>query len=221
MSEVEQIIETLRSLANDKNREGMAKFGIVTAAALGISVVKLRELAKPYKKNHGLALALWQAGIHEAQIMATIVDDPAQVTPEQMDSWIKDFDSWDVCDQACCNLFDKTPYAVAKIKEWSKREKEFEKRAGFALMAGLAWHSKTESDATFLSFLPLLSQAADDDRNFVKKAVNWALRQIGKRNETLRHAAIATASDLKQRGSESARWIGSDAVRELQKQNSN
>lgn len=211
----ETIIRELRAMGSEKNREGMARFGIRTEKALGISVTMLRKYARPYKKNHELALALWKTGLHEARILAAIIDDPSQVTPSQMDDWVKDFDSWDVCDQACTGLFDKTPHAEIKAHEWSRREKEFEKRAGFALMAGLAWHSKTVSDEVLLGFLPLIQHEAIDERNFVKKAVNWALREIGKRNDVLRPAAYKIAADLAEAESRSARWIGRDALREF------
>lgn len=214
MTEVEFILKELEKLGSERNREGMKRFGITVEKAFGISVSTLRQLAKPYRKNHALALELWQTGYHEARILAAIIDDPIQVTPEQMDEWVKDFNSWDLCDQAC-SLFDKTPHAVAKIKEWVTREPEFEKRAGFALLAELAWHSKTEPDETFMVLLPLLEQGAGDGRNFVKKAVNWALREIGKRSRLLNTAAIKMAQVIEAQGTKSARWIAKDALREL------
>ncbi len=214
---VQKVVDHLESLGSEKNRAGMARFGINTTKAFGVSVVELRKYGRQFRHNHELALALWRAGYHEARILAAISDDPAQVTPEQMDEWVSDFDSWDVCDQACCSLFDKTPYAVEKAKEWATRTKEFEKRAGFALMAGTAWHNKTAPDATFLAFLPFIKDASTDERNFVKKAVNWALRQIGKRNAILWDAAVKTALDMALSDSKSARWIASDALREFYK----
>ncbi len=212
---VSKIIHDLQKMGNDKHKAGMGRFGINTKRAFGISVTELRKYGRSYRKKHELALALWATGWHEARILAVIIDDPAQVTAKQMDEWVKDFDSWDVCDQACTGLFDKTPYAVTKAVEWSDREPEFEKRAGFALMAGLAWHSKTEPDETFLAFLPLIEKEAIDDRNFVKKSVNWALREIGKRNRALYSRAIETAQRIKIMDSPSARWIASNALREL------
>lgn len=213
--QVKIILNELKAMGSEKNREGMARFGIATENAYGVSVKMIRQLARQHRKKHGLALALWQTGVHEARIMAAIVDDPAKVTPEQMDEWMRDFDSWDLCDQAC-SLFDKTPYAVQKIREWVRLESEFQRRAGYALLAEYAWHSKTESDETFLELLPLLIDGATDERNFVKKAVNWALREIGKRSHMLNLAAIACAEKMKQLDSKSARWIANDALRELQ-----
>ncbi len=212
--EIKAILTELEKLGSGKNRQGMARFGIKIDKAFGVSVANIRQLAKPYKKQHQLALELWKTGYHEARILAAIVDDPAQVTPEQMDSWMKDFDSWDLCDQAC-SLFDKTAHAVMKIKEWTQLKPEFQKRAGYSLMAEFAWHRKDEPDQTFLDFLPLIEQGADDERNFVKKAVNWALREIGKRNRTLNKAAIEVAIKLKESDVKPTRWIGSDAYREL------
>lgn len=214
---VPEIIIELKKLGKEENRAGMARFGIETDKALGISVTELRKFGRPYRKNHQLALELWRTGIHEAQQLANIIDDPAQVTEAQMEEWVKDFDSWDVCDGACTGLFDKTSLARQKIGEWSQREPEFEKRAAFALLAGLAWHSTDEPDQTFVDFLPLIKREATDERNFVKKAVNWALREIGKRNKQLNQAALQTAEEIKQLDSKSARWIAADAIRELSK----
>lgn len=214
MQKIDSIIHELKKLGEAKNREGMARFGIQTDNAFGVSMPVLRKFGRAYKHDHELALELWKTGIHEAMILASIIDDPKQVSPDQMDDWVKDFDSWDVCDQAC-SLFDKTPHAVTKIKEWVSREREFEKRGGFALLAELAWHSKNEPDQTFMKLLPLIEQGANDDRNFVKKAVNWALREIGKRSHYLNQEAIEVAVRLKNRSEKSARWIGSDAYREL------
>lgn len=213
---VSQILQDLQQMGSELNRQGMARFGINTEKAFGISVTELRKYGKVYQKNHQLALELWKSGFHEARILAAIIDDPAQVTPEQMETWVKDFNSWDLCDQACTGLFDKTPFAKKQAKAWSTRKEEFEKRAGFALMAGLAWHSKTEPNKTFLDFLPLIKQQATDERNFVKKAVNWALRQIGKRNPSLLKAACQTAKEIEKMDSKSARWIAADALREFQ-----
>lgn len=214
----DKILADLKAMGSEKSRAGMARFGIATDKAFGVSVVELRKYGRAYKKQHDVALALWKTGIHEAQMLAAIIDDPAQVTPEQMDDWVKDFDSWDVTDTACTGLFDKTPHAIAKAIEWSERVPEFEKRAGFALIAGLAWHSKTELDATFIKFLLIIKREAHDDRNFVKKAVNWALREIGKRNVALNKEALAWAEDIQKIDSKSARWIAADALRELRAQ---
>lgn len=175
----------------------------------------LRRMGREIGTDHKLALQLWSSGIHEARILGSMVDDPREVSPRQMESWAKDFDSWDVCDQCCMNLFDRTTYAHRKAAEWASRKEEFVKRAGFALMASLAVHDKKASDAQFERYLPLIEQESDDNRNFVKKAVNWALRQIGKRNQRLNRAAIATAKQIQKRESRAARWIAADAIKEL------
>ena len=206
----------------------MARYGINVERAFGVSVYELRRVAKRLGTDHDLALALWATGNHEARLLAAFVDDPAQVTGRQMDAWARDFDSWDVCDQACTSLFDQTEHAWAKAAEWAKRDQAWVKRGGFALMAGLAWHDQTSADATFLRFLPMIERAASDDRNFVKKAVNWALRNIGKRNRALNRAAIACAGKILasanrraggERGGDAsaraARWVATDAIREL------
>ncbi|MDE3089427.1 MAG: DNA alkylation repair protein [Chloroflexota bacterium] len=209
------ILEQLKSLRNPRNIVGMARFGINPRNTLGVSIPTLRRIAKQAGKDHRLARELWQSGIHEARILAAMVDVPEQVTDAQMERWVKDFDSWDVCDQVCSNLFDQTAFAHRKAVEWSRREEEFVKRAGFVLMAALAVHDKAASDAAFLKFLPIIQRAATDERNFVMKAVNWALRQIGKRNAALNRAAIATAREIQQIDSRAARWIAADALREL------
>ncbi|RLC32791.1 DNA alkylation repair protein, partial [Candidatus Woesebacteria bacterium] len=190
-------------------------FGIKPNKALGISIPNLRKLAKEIGKNHKLALLLWRSGVHEARILAGLIDEVDKVTEKQMDSWIKDFDSWDVCDLVCANLFDKTPFAFKKAIEWTKRKREFEKRAGFALMACLAWHDKKAGDNKFLKFFPAIKRESVDERNYVKKAVNWALRQIGKRNRNLNKEAIKIALLIQNKESKSARWIANDALREL------
>ncbi len=211
----ENILKKLRTLSNPKAVEGMARFGINPKNTYGVSVPNLRKTAKEIGRDHSLAQQLWDSGIHEARILASMVEDSNQVTKRQMDAWIKDFDSWDVCDQCCMNLFDKTPMAWEQAVEWSKRREEFEKRAGFALMACLAWHDKEAPDKKFLAFLPAIKRQADDDRNYVKKAVNWALRNIGKRNVNLNRKAIETAKEIQKMDARSARWIASDAIREL------
>ncbi|HEX9908704.1 MAG TPA: DNA alkylation repair protein [Thermoplasmata archaeon] len=210
-----EIIAELRSKANPANVEGMARFGISPEGTLGVSVPTLRRMAKKIRKDHALAQELWSSGIHEARMMAAFVDDPASVTEAQMESWVKEFDSWDVCDQVCSNLFDATPFAYSKAALWSKRDEEFVKRAGFVLMAALSVHDKKVDDKEFLRFLPIIKREAWDERNFVKKAVNWALRQIGKRNLALNRAALAAAREIHKQGTRSARWIASDAIREL------
>jgi len=193
----------------------MARFGVQSSNSFGVSVPTLRTLASEVGRNHTLALKLWETGLHDARLLATMIDDPRQVTVDQMDKWVGDLDSWDVVDGSCGNLFDKTPFAVAKAKEWCKRDEEFVKRAGFVLMAELAVHDKNAKDQVFLDFLPLIVGGASDKRNFVKKAVNWSLRQIGKRNLKLNKAAASTALKIRKIESGSAKWIASDALREL------
>lgn len=210
-----EIIQRIKSLANPENVEGMARFGINPANTYGVSVPVLRKMARETGRDHELALALWASGIHEARLLACFIDRPDMVTEAQMEGWVKDFDSWDICDQCCSNLFDRTPVAHEKAVAWCEREEEFVRRAGFVLMAALSVHDKKASDEAFLRFLPLIKEYATDQRNFVKKAVNWALRQIGKRNLKLNGAALKTAEEIKKIDSRSARWIASDAIREL------
>ena len=210
-----EVLDCLRSQANPSNVVGMARYGINPNGTLGVPVAALRGLAREIGKDHELALQLWESGIHEARILATLVDDVTRVTSKQMNRWARDFDSWDVCDQACQNLFRYSPRAFEKAAEWSHARGEFVRRAGFSLMAGLAVKAKTAPDAAFEGFFPLIIQAAGDDRNMVKKAVNWALRGIGKRNPRLRKLAIAAAEGIHKQGTRSARWIASDALREL------
>jgi 3-methyladenine DNA glycosylase AlkD len=210
-----EILSRLKSLANPDNVAGMARYGINAKNTLGISIPNLRQIAKEIGWNHDLALRLWSSKIHEARILASLIDDPAQVTEEQMEKWAKDFDSWDVCDLCCGNLLDKTPLAWQKALEWPARPEEFVKRAGFTLMAALAVHDKQAADQKFLKFLPHITKESRDERNFVKKAVNWALRQIGKRNFSLNIKAIQAAKRIKKLDSRSSRWIAADALREL------
>jgi 3-methyladenine DNA glycosylase AlkD len=211
----EEVIRHLKAHAEPANVEGMARFGINPSNTLGLSMPFLRQTSKRIGTDHALAARLWRSGIHEARILAALVDDPARVTPAQMDAWIKDFDSWDVCDQVCGNLFDRTRHARRKAVAWARRNPEFERRAAFALMAALAWHDKTAKDELFLGYLPVIERYAFDERNFVKKAVNWALRNIGKRNRKLHKAALACARRIAKQDSRSARWIAKDAIREL------
>jgi len=216
-TEAKRLLGDLRSRGSKKNREGMARFGIQTSKALGVSVKDIRAVAKGVKKSRVLAADLWATGIHEARILATIVDEPSKVTAAQMDSWAGEFDSWDLCDQACGNLFDRTPHAWKKALEWSRRDEEFVKRAGFALMAYLAWHRKDSPDSSFRPFFKEIERASGDHRNFVKKSVSWALRQIGKMRPGLRNEAIACARKLGAGDDRTARWISKDALRELEK----
>ncbi|MCX6627734.1 MAG: DNA alkylation repair protein [Candidatus Solibacter sp.] len=210
-----EILAALRAQADPKNVAGMARYGISTAGTLGVSMPVIRRLARQAGRSHSLAAELWASGIHEARILATIVDEPARVTRRQMNQWARDFDSWDVCDQACQNLFRYTPFAWAMAAEWAGAKREFVRRAAFSLMAGLAVKAKGAPDEDFEALLPLIAAAATDPRNMVKKAVNWALRAIGKRNPHLRRAAIAAAENIRAIDSPAARWISSDALREL------
>ena len=222
------ILAELRGMGSERDRAGMARYGINVENAFGVSVYELRKVAKRLGTDHDLALALWATGNHEARLLACFVDDPAAVTAEQIEAWARDFDSWDICDQATTSLFDLTPHAWPKAVEWAERDEDWIKRAGFALMAGLGVHDKTATDRAFVRLLPLIERGASDDRNFVKKAVNWALRNIGKRNRALNAAAVAcsrrilTAANERaggerggDPGARAARWVATDAIREL------
>jgi 3-methyladenine DNA glycosylase AlkD len=215
MNTASTILAEVRSLADPARAAGMASFGISDRRLLGVSMPALRAIGKRHRNDHALAAALWKSGIHEARILASIVDDPITVTPDQMETWVTAFDSWDLCDQCCLNLFRKTPHAWEKAIEWSARDEEFVKRAGFTLMAVLAVHDKSAGDVRFRALLPIVARESRDARNFVKKAVNWALRQIGKRNAALRADAIRTAEAIAKLDSPAARWIAKDALREL------
>jgi 3-methyladenine DNA glycosylase AlkD len=211
------ILDDLRSRANERDREGLLRFGIVGGEVLGgTSLSILRAIARDTGRDHDLAEELWASGVHEAMILAPMIDDPALVTDEQMERWALDFASWDLVDQACSNLFDRTPMAVGKAFAWSERQEEFVKRAGFVLMAALAVHDKRAGDDLFLRFLPVIEREAGDRRNLVRKAVNWALRQIGKRNRALNAAAIEAGHRILASGVPGSRWVASDALRELQ-----
>jgi 3-methyladenine DNA glycosylase AlkD len=211
----EEIVREMRALANPANREGMARFGIDASAALGVTVPRIRSIARRAGKSQRLAEELWATGIHEARLLASMVGDPQTITRSTMDRWARDFNSWDVCDSCCCNLFDRTPYAWAKIEKWAANNREYVRRAAFATLAGIAVHDKAAEDQRFLDSLVLIETWAFDDRNFVRKAVNWALRNIGKRNAQLLPAAIASAERIRAQGSRPARWIAADALREL------
>ena len=213
---LDEVRRKLAARARPDQLEGMARFGIVGGKRLGVSMPELRKLAREIGRDHALALKLWETGIQDARILASLVDLPAEVTEAQMEAWVRDLDSWDVCDQVCLNLFEKTPFARKKIREWSRRPEEFVKRAAFALLACVASHDRDAPDQDFLGFLSVIRKAAADERNFVKKAVNWALRNIGKRNPVLNRAAIDVARELLQNDSRAARWIASDAIRELE-----
>jgi len=211
----EEIIDELRGIGSDANRVGMARYGIETSRAFGVSIAALRPVARRLKRNHALALALWQTGYHEARLLAVFIDEPKKVTAAQMDRWAADLDSWDLCDQACSKLFVETPFVEEKIALWAADQREFVRRAGFALLAAYAVRGKSVADERFAGFIDLIERHADDPRNFVKKAVNWALRQIGKRSIGLHRQALAVAERLAAADDKTARWIGKDAVKEL------
>lgn len=210
----QQIISRLRSLGSPANLAGMARYGIITDRAFGVKMGDVQALARQHQGDHKLALELWDSGYREARLLAANIADHKQVTPQLMDAWVADFDSWDVCDTTCGKLFKKTPWAHAKARQWAQSEREFTRRAGFALMAYLALKSSKLNDDKYEPFLELIASAATDQRNLVKKAVNWALRQIGKRNQALNRRAIAVAEGLAA-GDQTARWIANDALREL------
>jgi len=212
---LEEIIEELNLLSNHEDAEGMARFGIRPEKVFGVRIPELRRIAKEAGKDHGLANDLWQAGYQESMILACMIEDPGAVTEEQMDSWVLEFDTWALCDQCCMKLFHKTPFAYKKVFEWSMREEEFVKRAAFTLIAVLAVHDKKASDDDFEQFFPLIIRESTDNRIYVKKAVNWALRQIGKRNINLNKKAILIAEEIQKIDSNSANWIAKDAIREL------
>ncbi len=212
---IENLVDEIKRKGNPRALDSMSRFGIQTNKAYGVSIPELRKLAKTTGTNHELAQQLWKTGYHEARILAAMIDNPAKVTEDQMEEWAAGFDSWDVVDNCCGNLFDRTPFAVGKAHQWSKRSEEYIKRAGFVLMAELAVHDNRASNKTFLEFLPVIVREASDERNFVKKAVNWALRQIGKRNAMLNKAAVRTSKTIRNSDSKSAKWIAADALREL------
>ncbi|MFH0897054.1 MAG: DNA alkylation repair protein [Candidatus Bathyarchaeota archaeon] len=216
MANVEEVLTKLKGKALPDQLKGMARYGMAVERRLGVSVPDLRRIAKESGKNHQLALELWKTGIAEAQIVAAMIDRPEELTEEQMENWVKALDSWDVCDQVCMNLFEKTPLAWKKILDWSEREEEFVKRTTYSLLACLAWHDKKAEDEIFIKLFPVMERGATDERNYVKKAVNWALRNIGKGNLNLNKAAIEVTRKIQQIDSKAARWIASDAIKELE-----
>jgi 3-methyladenine DNA glycosylase AlkD len=213
--EVEEILKELESQGNPDAAAGMARFGITPKKTYGVSLPSLRKMAKTIGKDHKLAQELWQSEIREAMIVGTMIDDPEMVTEDQMEKWVLDLDYWEICDQCIMNLFSWTGHAYSKAEEWSAREEEFVKRAGFVIMARLTIIHKKEPDKYFEYFLPLIEREATDDRNNVRKAVNWALRQIGKKNIHLNKKAIAYAKKIQKKDSKAAKWIANDALREL------
>jgi len=213
--DIKKVLKKFEGLADPKAVDGMARFGITAKCIYGVSIPKLRRMAKEIGKDQDLSLDLWNHKSREARILAAMVGEPKKVTEEQMDMWVSDFDSWEVCDQAIMNLFEKTPYAYSKAFEWHEREEEFVRRAGFVLMARLAVSDKKAGDEQFTQFFPSIKEKSSDERNYVKKAVNWALRQIGKRNLNLNIKAVKLGKEISLMDSKSARWIAADALREL------
>ena len=212
----EEVIKKLESLKNPRNVEGMARFGIrPKTKVFGIPIPETKKIAKQIGKNHELALKLWDSGIHEARVLAGYIEEPEKITEKQFEKWVKDFDSWDVVDQVCSSALSKTNFAVKKIFELAGREEEFVKRTAFTLICCLTVHDKKMADKEFIKFFPIIKKASVDERNFVRKAVNWALRQIGKRNKYLNIRAIKLAKEIQKINSKNARWIANDAIREL------
>lgn len=216
MSSAESVVKELRERAVPDQLDGMARYGMVTEQRMGVSIPEIRKMAKQLDKDHKLALELWNTGIAEARILASMIGDPKKMTEDLMEDWVKDFNSWDICDQVCMNLFEKTPFAWKKILDWSERREEYVKRAAFALIACLAWHDKNAEDSRFVDLFSVIKLGATDERNYVKKAVNWALRNIGKRNVELNRRVIEFAEELLETDSKAARWIAKDAIRELE-----
>jgi len=216
MASLGEVLKKLKVKARPDQLEGMARYGMVAERRLGLSVPDMRKIAKELGKDHKLAIELWKTGIIEARIVAAMIDEPEKLTENQMEDWVEDINSWDVCDQVCMNLFEKTTLAWKKILDWSEREDEFVKRTAFSLIACLAWHDKEAKDEEFIKLFPVIKRGATDERNLVKKAVNWALRNIGKRNRNLNKAAIKVAKEIQRIDSKAARWVSSDALRELE-----
>jgi 3-methyladenine DNA glycosylase AlkD len=214
-AEVAEALAWMEKRGSKRNREGMARYGIVAKKVFGVSVGDVRKLGKELGRDHALAQALWATEWYEARLLAAFVAEPGKVKPAEMNRWAKDFDNWAVCDHACFHLFDKTPHAWGRIEKWSTSREEFVKRAAFALLASVALHDKKEGDERFLESLDLIEAAASDDRNFVKKGVSWALRGIGHRNPALKSAAIRKAKELAKSDDSTARWIGRDTLRDL------
>jgi 3-methyladenine DNA glycosylase AlkD len=217
MNSAEKILKELKKVSSPDAKSTQEFFGVLNVNSYGLTTPQMRKIAKQIGKNHELALQLWNTGVHEARHVAIFISDPKQVTERLMERWLKDFNSWDIVDNCCGTLFEKTPLAFDKAIEWTKREKEFEKRAGFVMMAELAVHDKKSEDKKYEQFFPYIIAESNDERNFVKKAINWALRQIGKRNERLCKKAIAIAKQIQKKGDAASRWIAADALRELEK----
>ena len=211
---VAEVLRSLERLGTRGTREGFARYGIVAPKAFGCTMGDIQKLGKKLGRDHELALALWPTGWYEARLLCAYVDDPAQVTSAQMDSWVKDFDNWGICDTICFALWDRTPLGWKKIVPWSRRKEEFVKRSAFALIASLAGHDKAAPDEKFLKLLPVIERGASDERNFVKKGVSWALRSMGRRRG-VKPAALALAKNLAASDDPTERWIGKDAVKDL------
>ncbi|NOT32114.1 MAG: DNA alkylation repair protein [Planctomycetes bacterium] len=214
---VRDVLASLEQLSTQRDLDNLARFGITATKPIGVSMGNLQKLAQRLGLSHELAAALWATGVYEARMLTAFVEEVGRVTSAQMDRWCRDFDNWGICDTLCFKLFDRTPHAWAKVAEWSGRRAEFEKRAAFALLASLALHDKRAADARFVAGLRLVEAAATDERNFVKKGVNWALRSIGRRNRALRTPALAVARRLAESQDATARWIGKDALREFKR----
>jgi len=216
MASTYEVLKKLKAKARPGQLKGMARYRMTIDRRLGVSVPDMRKIAKESGRDHELAIELWKTGIPEAKIVAAMMDEPEKLSENQMEDWVKSIDSWDVCDQVCMNLFEKTPLAWKKIRDWSDRKEEFVKRTSFSLIACLAWHDEEADDARFVRLFPVIKRGATDERDLVKKAVNWALRNIGKRNQALNKAAIKAAKEILQIDSKAARWIASDTIRELE-----
>lgn len=210
-----EVIATLKGMASKSVRDGMKRYAIPSDHALGISVGALRALGKKLGRHHALALELWASGIYEARMLAAFVGEAEQLTSAQMDRMCREFDNWAICDTLAFALFDRSPHAFGRVKAWSTRKPEFEKRAAFALLASLALHDKASSNEAFLKTLPLIERAANDPRNFVKKGVSWALRSVGARNLELHQVCVTLADKLAASEDATERWVGKDALRDL------
>jgi len=213
--QVESALVWLKKHSTRATRDGMARYAIPSDNAYGVAMKDIKVLGKQLEKRNDLAIALWNTGVYEARMLTSFVADPALLTSTQMDRWCKDFDNWAICDAMCFNLFDRSPHRWAKVKQWSRSRKEFEKRTAFALLWSLSVHDKQAADEQFIDGLRLIERAASDERNFVKKAVNMALRAVGKRNQKLNSAAVLLARRLSDSDDQTARWVGRDALREL------
>jgi 3-methyladenine DNA glycosylase AlkD len=215
VEQAQAALAELEQMSTEHDRENLARFGITAPKAFGVSMANIQALAKRLGRSHDLAAALWDTGWYEARLLTSFVDEPARVTPEQMDRWCRDFDNWGICDTLCFHLFDRTPHAWSKVAQWSDERDEFVKRAAFALLASLAGHDKRAADTLFIDSLPLIERAADDERNFVKKGVSWALRMTGRRNPALNAAAVEVARRLAASPEPAARWVGKDALKDF------